>query len=435
MGSFTEKGFNLEDQSEAFKRNYYKKSFTLLNTDNVMEGRMRKLHNFTGKERSPMTSMSYSGGIGSKLLPKVSAGIYKQPVITAKKVYATCQVEREAIKASANNEGAFRKATQETVKKNVEACSRNKSRILFGDGTGILGTGDGSVNNVTGVGSIASPYIVQMGAVDWKEANWEEQDYVQHVNITAGRFAGTAEGGDAETHLLLVVEVVPSTHTVKLMGDSPILDTIVTAVAPLTAVNAFTLQRSYNAEPMGLFGALTPHAGAADLYGVAAQRRWQAGFSKDQVGRGITTDMMNECILTIGNKMGGKNIPKLIFGNHIQHRSMLSLMEDKKTYEIGNRNLVKGKVIAKFGFQGVEYMTPAGPVGIFLDRFVEDDRIYFLNDNYIEQHHRPGWGWFDDDGTVFLRSSNEDAYDARYGGYYENFIVPTAHGVIYGLAT
>ena len=43
-------------------------------------------------------------------------------------------------------------------------------------------------------------------------------------------------------------------------------------------------------------------------------------------------------------------------------------------------------------------------------------------------------GWFDDDGTVFLRLQNDDAYGARYGGYYENFIIPTGHGFLENLA-
>lgn len=427
-------GFNLTDQSDVFKINYYKKSFTLLSTENVLEGRIRKLHNFTGKQRNPMTSMSFSGGVGSGLLPKVSGGIYKQPVITAKKMYATCSIEREAIKASANDEGAFRRATKETVFKNVQSCSRNRSRVLFNDGSGVLGGGDAGATaaDVTGLGTVASPYLVYFpNSTDlWKEANWEEQDYVQMVT------SGTPEGGDAETNLLLVVEVAPATRCVSLVGTSAILAALVALPGPLLAANEICMQRSYNKDPMGLKGILTPAAGVTSLYGVDIQRRWEAGYASDEGGRGITTDMMNQCVLTIGNKMGQKNTPKMIFANYIQYMNMLSLLEDQKVYTIGNRNLVKGKeLVGKFGFQGVEYMTPSGPVGIFLDRFIEDDRIYFINDNYIEQHHRPGWGWFDDDGTVFLRSQDEDNYDARYGGYYENFIVPSAHGVIYGLAT
>jgi hypothetical protein len=61
--------------------------------------------------------------------------------------------------------------------------------------------------------------------------------------------------------------------------------------------------------------------------------------------------------------------------------------------------------------------------------------MYFLNDNYIEIHHRPGFGWFEDDGTVFLRKASDDAYEARYGGYLQSYIVPSFQGVVTGLAT
>jgi len=65
----------------------------------------------------------------------------------------------------------------------------------------------------------------------------------------------------------------------------------------------------------------------------------------------------------------------------------------------------------------------------------EDDRVYAVNTDFITAHHRPDFGWFDDDGTVFLRLSTSDAYGARYGGYYENYIIPTFQGVASGLAT
>jgi len=42
---------------------------------------------------------------------------------------------------------------------------------------------------------------------------------------------------------------------------------------------------------------------------------------------------------------------------------------------------------------------------------------------------------FDDDGSVFLREAASDAYSARYGGYFENYIAPPFHGVLTGLAT
>ena len=60
--------------------------------------------------------------------------------------------------------------------------------------------------------------------------------------------------------------------------------------------------------------------------------------------------------------------------------------------------------------------------------------MYALNDNHIHIHHRPDFGWFDDDGTVFLRQADLDGYEARYGGYLEVYINPAFQGVIEGLA-
>ncbi len=87
------------------------------------------------------------------------------------------------------------------------------------------------------------------------------------------------------------------------------------------------------------------------------------------------------------------------------------------------------------GFSGVEYMGTSGSVGIFVDRFCDEDKIYFLNDKYLQRYHRPGGAeWFQDDKTVFLRTVDEDVLEARYGAYMENYITPTAHGVLYNLA-
>jgi hypothetical protein len=78
-------------------------------------------------------------------------------------------------------------------------------------------------------------------------------------------------------------------------------------------------------------------------------------------------------------------------------------------------------------------MSSAGPVGVFADRFVADDQMLFINDQAVELFHRPGFGWFDDDGTVFLRKPDSDDYEARYGGYLQAYVVPSFHGILSGL--
>jgi hypothetical protein len=80
-------------------------------------------------------------------------------------------------------------------------------------------------------------------------------------------------------------------------------------------------------------------------------------------------------------------------------------------------------------------MSTAGIVPVVYDRFVHDDEIWLLNDNYITITMRPGGvQWFEEDGTVFLRDTGSDSYSARYGGYLENYCIPTFQGIITGLS-
>ena len=432
-------GFSLQKVSEVFKTNYDKKSENKYNSANILNGRIVKKYDFTGSEKSILNPLSFSGGVGSGRLPKSSAAKYKQAKITSKRVYATCEVEREAIHASANDKGAFLRATQETVKKTVESYMRNDSRILFADGSAVLGAGDGNGANVAGNGTEATPYIVEIPSALWKESNWEEEDYVQMVtgysaSTTGGDATGTPEGGDTEANLLLVQEVFTETRKVALVGTSTRLAAL-SGNAPLAATDAIAMQRSFNKDPMGLKGVVdfSLNGGSSDkLYDIPHQRRWRMKV-KDASGRGVTPDMLNEVMLDIERQVG--TVPTMIMTSYAQYKNILALLEEQKVYTMGNRNLVKGKELkGKWGFNGVQFMSTRGAIGIFTERFCEDDRIYFLNDNMIQRHHRPGHGWFTEDKTVFLRMQDEDAYSARYGGYYNNYIVPTGQGCIYGLA-
>ena len=420
--------FNLTDQTNLFKINYYKKSENMYNSANVLQGRIKKKYDFTGKQKFVSTPLSFSGGVGSGSLPVANAGNYGGAVVTAKAVYARAQIEREAIKASANSVGAFVQATKETVQKTVESYMRNSSRILFGDGSGVLGRGDGATNP-TGAGTTGSPFLVVMGAAGqapFKDANFEEKDY---VNFATGLNAAHNGSGAAEATLLEIVEVDPATAVISLVGISAGLTAAVAAAVPIPTTTGLVMQGSYLSDPVGLDAVINRGetvTGAGTIYGIATQRRWQS-LVVDALGKGITVDMLNAVMLQVEKKFG--KVPNMIMTSYEQFQNILALLEDQKVYNLPNKNL-KGAL----SFQGVEFMSTRGPIGIFVDRFCEKDRVYFLNDSFIECMHRPDFGWFDDDGTVFLRLANSDSYEARYGGYYENYITPTAHGLLKGLA-
>jgi hypothetical protein len=418
--------YSISEQTGLFLTLFKNRSANMYNSANLLEGRIKKSNDFVGKQMNIETQLSFAGGYGAKLLPQGNPSLVEQAVITAKKHYSRVFVDREGLKAASSSKGAFQTYLAFPVKKTVEDYMRNMSRILFGDGSGVLARGAGSTN-VTGAGSTASPYVTVMRASDWNIANVEEKSIVQIVTgLAAGDNSGaTAEGGDSVTNLLTVVAVNKATRAISLVGTSPHLAGLAAGPSPLATTTGLVPQRSYNAEAQGLSGVLMKTSGT--LYGLTVQRRWQA-TQVDAGASGIVVDMMNDVMLQVEQSFG--EAPNMIICNYNQYRKILAQLEDQKRYNLPNKN-VKGHL----GFSGVEYMGTSGSVGIFVDRFCPEDKIFFLNDKHIHRYHRPcGAEWFQDDKTVFLRTVDEDVLEARYGAYMENFITPSAHGVLFNLA-
>ena len=403
--------FNMADLDALFKIKYEKLSENVYNSANVLLGRVKKSYKFTGSKLQITVPSSFAGGVGSGLLPTANKANYVAAEITAKKVYARVDIDRETIKASQSSEGAFVQATKEVVKKAVESYMRNMSRILFGDGSGKLGGISG-----TPVGA-----VVTISDATFNEANLEERDLVDITEVDA---AG------AETVLQAGLEIL----SVNISAKTVTLSAAVSSVTSGSTLGSLVMQNSLENDPMGLKGALLPESAGNSLYGIDRARRW-SGSEIDMDTRAgsdeISTDLLNEMMLDIKKKSGKS--PNLIICSYAQFKKILHIIDDKVQFNVETRAGLKGKNGAALSFSGIQFMSIDGPVGVFPERFVEDDRIYFLNDSHIHIHHRPDFGWFDDDGTVLLRKADLDAYEARYGGYLNVYINPCFHGVIKNL--
>jgi len=402
--------FNITDMSALFKDTYGPLSENVYNSANVVLGRVKKTYTFTGKQKLIAIPQSFQGGVSSGSLPDTNHALASDAVIVSKKVYAKVEIDRESLKASSDDKGAWVKGMKWVVQKGVESWNRNMSRILFNDlPNGAVAVGLGATN-VAGNGTTGTPYLVALAA-DTKEADIEEQDFWNY---------------DAETTNLEVVAYNPATRVVSLVGTSAGLATL-TGSGPVPNNKYFYMQKSAANDPESLIGVISASSGS--LYSVPVTRKWQGGRNADAAGAGITTDMLNEDILEIERKSG--KTPEMIVTSYTQYRKILNQLEDKKQYTIDPRaKNLKGIV----SFKGVEYMSSSGPIPIFPERFVRADTVTYLNSDSIEILHRPDFGWFDDDGTVFLRTSG-DSYEARYGGYLQVYMIPNFNGRRYGLAT
>ena len=393
--------FKITDSSvqNLFKIQYKDKSLNTYNGKVPFLGRCEKTFDFVGLRREMEVPTGYQGGAGSGTLPSANRGIYEKPQLTRTKQYVVVEIDRETIKAS-KDEGAFVDGLREVVKKGVEKFNWNISRQIFNNlANGSLGT----IQTATLVSGVTWDLVVTVAT--WKLANWEIRDF---VNVATGN-----------TDLFEITAVTPSTRTIRVtrLGGSKV---------PANADVVF-LQGSEGNDIQSLVGALMATSGT--LYGVNVGYRWQAS-QKDASSSGISADLLNETALAIDASTGTS--PNLGVTGHTQLRKMLAFMEDQKRYPLSPK---AENLVGKVSFSAIEYYTVQGAIPVIVDRFCDADKFLFVDDTHCGLHHAPDMGWMDDEGFVFLRKTDSDAYDARYGAYMQGYFPPTPHGIVYNLAT
>lgn len=388
-----------------FKIKFLKYYENVFNSKRPTWSQIKKNNSFVSKKLEFPVPTTYKGGVGSGSLPESKPATYADCIITSNRVYATDKVDRESIVASIGSEAAFVEAISECIKKVVEADTWNHARILFNDGTGSLGTIDSVTDNGGG------DYDIVITAATWKEANWEENMF---INITT-----------TGTEKFQIDTVTPSTRTINLQRQAG-------GVQVPVGSDVCYLQGSYNNDPEGLKGVCDAVGGTK--YGVSISRKWQS-YQRAAGGIGISTPILNKAMLTVEKKVGVA--PDLIVTSYTQYEKILNLLEDQKRYTMATMEPKAANLQGRVSFKGVEFMSSQGPVKIFPEQFCEEDRAYFLNTDHIEYHRRPKSGWVKDDigGNGYLRVADEDAFEARFATYGEIFIVPTFQGVVTGLAT
>lgn len=389
--------------------------------DNILFARIKIKKNFVGSQIEKPIIQSIGGGVGAGSLPTASESQSGKATITSKKLYAVTSIDRETMKAAKSDEGSFVRMTAFPVKAATKAFNRNLERQLVrggvaGDGaliTGVITTD----SDVTGDGSVGDPFIVSFDTANrYFPAQFESIEVGDILN------AATEATELLVTAMSVTVSGGYATGTITLQGSSVVL----AADEDTSAfVESLYMQNSKDNEISGIQGALAATSG--NLYSLAVGRRYQA-YQKNASSAALSTDLMNDVVINVKRQSGES--PKLILCAHHQYIKLLNLLEDQKVYNLPAKDKkFKGQV----SFSALEYMSADGPIPVVASRFVDGDKMYFLNESHIELNLRPGgFEWFDEDGTVFLRETS-DAYEARYGGYGQSFINPHFQGYLYGL--
>lgn len=400
---------SLTSLDKLFKIKYDKKSYAAFNKANPLFQALDKQYTFKGKSLAIDAVLGFTGSVGSGTLPETNVYQQENASLTRKKMYARILLDREAIVTSKGEDAAFEQATKRQVKKGVESWNRNLERCLFAYENGKLFEGD-NATTVTGVGSVGSPYVVRALASSWVRSFVAKKDY---VNV------------GAETTQLEIVSVNPTTRDVSLVGTSAILAAATGSSA--TAAKIY-MQKSKDNDVDSILRICKAASGS--LYGITVGEGWQAA-QINASSAGLTTDLVNQLVTEVEFQSGES--PTLLVTSYKQYRKFQDLLGDRLRYmSCSNRDPVFKK--AGFNFKAIAWNTQNGEIGMIASRMCPDDHMFALNMDNITLFMAEAPKWADEDGTVLLRSATADAYEARYIGYGDIFVLPNSQGVMYGLA-
>lgn len=399
--------YNLTTQQKNFKIKYGQGGLDLYDGSTPALSQTRKTFDHSGEKFQDKIDASIGGGVGGGSLPVASNHQLRRVEFARKSQYYRARIQREAIYASKDG-GAFSDSLKELAKRGPLTFGNFIEKQLFLPkavssnalvGGGVLGTI--AASGVSG----SNPYVLTLS--DFKAANFEVGNI---VNI---------ETGNTDRFEITAIDTSAGTITVARTSGSQI---------PAVTDTIFD-QGNENNGILGIEGNLS-FASTNTLYGETYGYRYQPGANVSGASAGVTTELMDQVTTEIDKLCGTANIDT-IYTSHVQWRKIAAQHEDLKRYSVEpmNKNL-KGLL----SFPALEYVGPSGVAKIMASRFVDNDKMYFINSSKTEMKHARGFGWFDDDGTVFMREADLDSYEARFGGYMEYYMIPTFHGRLHTLA-
>lgn len=347
----------------------------------------RSTADVVGKDVRKLVKVGISGGIGAGSetgdLPVASEANRVQFVSTLKNLYGTIEISDKALRASANNEGAFVNLLNDEMQSLVKSATLNFGRMLYGDGTGFLAQSLDAMGNE----------IYTMGA----------QRLVEGMIID---FVSEAGEPIAELQGRRVLSVDRENATFKMDGAT---------TTSMVVENAkIYLHGSKGYEITGLDALFNGDA----LYGVnKADHAFMNPYKKANAGD-ITENMIQYAIDSIEANSGSKvNFIVCSWGVKralVEYYRGLSTILPTVEFENG---------LKAMSFNGIPVVA---------DRFCPYGTMYLLNTDDFKLHQLCDWKWLEgEDGKILKQVPGKPVYTATLVKYAELMCErPNGQGVI-----
>lgn len=326
-----------------------------------------------GKEIRKLAPFGINGGVGAgsetASLPKSSGNSYVQFTAELKNLYGKIELSDKAIRASANNLGAFVNLLSDEMEGLVKASAFNLGRMLYGDGSGLLATvssASGQTVTCDKVNNLIEGMLVDVYTGESVNAKQLKITYVDRVNKTFN-YEGTAtiQTGDKV--------YCQGSKGYEITGLGKIFDTTNTT-----------------------------------LYGVSVtDYPWLKPYvSAPSSNQDISDTLIQEAI------------DELEFNHDSQINYIATTAEIRRAYQqylsACKRNI--DVMDLEGGFKTISH----NGIPVVADRFVDSGKMFLLNTNDFTLHQLCDWKWLEgENGRILRQNADQPAYSATLVKYAE----------------
>ena len=331
-----------------------------------------------GKDVKKLVKYGVSGGISAGTeagaLPK--AGDSDSVVFTSslKNLYGTIEISDKALRASANNEGAFVNILNDEMQSLIKNASYNFGRMLYGDGTGLLAT-----------------------ITDYRNHEKSEFGFDTVTGLVEGMYVDVAlpTGGHVpEAYGVKIVSIDRENKIVKLEGAKDwnnMVDNV-----------GLYVQGSFGKELTGLKAIFEND----NIYGVdRTDKSALKPYKKDAVGE-IDENTIQTAMDKI-EEISGKQVNFIVCSWGVRR----ALVNYFKKY-----NMMMPSMELEGGFKALSF----NGIPVVADRFCPEGTMYLLNTDDFKIHQLCDWKWLEgEDGKILKQIPGKPVYTATLVKYAE----------------
>ena len=365
----------------------------------------RNEENVEGRRSIFPIHSSRSGAVGARAdggtLPTANKQGYTEARVEHTYQYGVIKVTGPTIRSTKSDKGSFVRAVDSEIKGMESELKEDFDRQIAGNDA----SGNGYLAQLTAVSSTATHSVAAGGA-----------------------------GAVRRVRPGLTVDIVDDNDN-SVVENAVTVSSVDPAAGTITFGSAFATDSGYTGNPQvvvndsvgnemtGLPGIINESDTLHNIDG-SSVAVWNASvFDNSGNSRALSEDLMQQVLDDVANESGEE--PDAIVCERTQRRKFFALLSSQK--RAVNTLELKG---------GFKTLTFDDNIPLIVDRFIDDDKMFFISRKHLSLYQLADWDWADDDGSILKWTSGEDAYEA-YLYKFCNFGTDrrNAHGRLVDLAT